>query len=149
MAELLMELGIDLCEASSANGSSRLFPSTYIIKGGVFAGRRLKGHILPQADTPAFSPVDQSAGRLRFDLCTEDDHTICLSFQGVTLIEPEVLRQILDGQDVPRAAYRHQIAAIFRTESARYAWLNRVEAMGIGWLKPKLAGVGYAIYGLG
>jgi hypothetical protein len=146
MAELLMELGIDLCEASSTNGSSRLPPSAYIIKGGVFAGRRLKGHILPQAGAPAFSPVNQSTGMLQFDLCTEDGHTICLSFQGMSLIEPEVLRQILDGQDVPRAAYRHQIAPIFRAESARYVWLNQVEAMGIGWLKPNLAGIGYTIY---
>lgn len=124
-----MESQIDLGEVPGTNGASPLPPSTYMVRGDTFAGQRFVGEVEPHTGSPVFSPWDRTTDAWQLILYMQDHHKISLTLQSLLVIEPEVLGQIQDG-----------------TESARYTWLNHIEAMGIGWLKPNLVGIGYQIY---
>jgi hypothetical protein len=89
------------------------------VTGGRFEGPRLKGAV----EVPAGDWVTRRAdGSVKLDvrltLRTDDDAVILMTYTGIGAWQE-------DGASI-------RTAPLFETGDARYAWLNRVQAVGIG-----------------
>lgn len=103
------------------------------VKGGRFEGERLKGTV----ETPGGDWATQRAdGSIKLDvravLQTEDDATILVTYNGIGVV--------VDGR------FQARCAPLFETGDERYAWLNNIQAVGIGGLDG--TNVVYEIYEL-
>lgn len=101
--------------------------------GGSFEGPRLRGRVVPPGGD--WFTVRRT-GSLRIDarllLKTEDDHPIFMAYSGIA-------RPIEGGMVI-------HTAPMFEVGEGPYAWLNDVQAIGLGRLVD--GGVEYAVYGL-
>jgi len=91
------------------------------IKGGHFEGERLNGKVV----APGGDWVTQRAdGSIKLDvraiLQTDDDANILVTYNGVGVV--------VEGQ------LKARCAPLFETGDERYAWLNNIQAVGIGGL---------------
>lgn len=102
--------------------------------GGSFEGERLRGRVLPSGgDWGLFLPdgtlvVD---GRATYE--TDDGALVYVVYTGRWAIAPELLVRLADPeQPVDPSEYYLRIHLSFETASERYAWLNRIIAVGRG-----------------
>ncbi len=91
------------------------------IKAGSFEGPKLSGTVV----APGGDWVTQRAdGSIKLDvrmtLKTNDDAVIFVSYNGIGIV--------VDGQ------LKARCAPVFETGDERYAWLNNIQAVGIGGL---------------
>ncbi len=91
------------------------------VKGGHFEGERLNGKVVG----PGGDWVTQRAdGSIKLDvrllLQTDDGASILVSYNGVGIV--------VEGQ------LKARCAPLFETGDERYAWLNHIQAVGIGGL---------------
>ena len=91
------------------------------VKGGKFEGEKLNGTVA----APGGDWVTQRAdGSIKLDvrlvLKTHDDASILVTYNGIGVV--------VDGQ------LKARCAPIFETGDERYAWLNNIQAVGIGGL---------------
>ncbi len=100
------------------------------ITGGTFNGPRLKGTVAPAtgADWVTVRPDKTLRIDVRLVLVTDDDVAIYMYYGGI----------LKDGQA--------RTAPYFEVGDERYAWLNNVQAIGIGTVGP--TGPAYEIYAL-
>ena len=103
------------------------------VTGGQFEGERLRGKVV----TPSGDWVTQRAdGSIKLDvrmtLITDDGASILVTYNGIGTVE--------DGNLKARSA------PLFETGDERYAWLNHIQAVGIGGLSG--ANVVYDVYEL-
>ena len=56
----------------------------------------------------------------------------------------EVAIKAISGQSIDSPKYYFRVTTVLETGSPKYAWLNRIVAVGVGNLMP--AGVEYKIY---
>jgi len=118
------------------------------VTGGTLTGERLAGRVLPFGGDFALIAAD---GCLHIDVRagfeTADGARIYASYGGRLFVPPEhaavladpALRETMDPSN-----YYFRTAPVFETGDARYAWLNRILAVGMGRLTP--TGVAYRIY---
>ena len=104
------------------------------VTGGTFEGARIKGTIVP----PGGDWVHRRANKtmhldVRLLLVTDDNESVLMTYQGIG--KPNA-----DGTAAIRTA------PTFETGAEKYAWLNDVQAVGIG--STNAEGVTYEIYGL-
>ena len=104
-----------------------------VVKGGSFEGPKLSGTVI----APSGDWVTQRAdGSIKLDvrmmLKTNDDALIFVSYNGIG--------NVVDGQ------FKARCAPVFETGDERYAWLNNIQAVGIGGLDG--SNVVYDIYEL-
>jgi Protein of unknown function (DUF3237) len=104
------------------------------VTGGTFSGNRLRGAVVENSGADWVTQREDGSFRLdvRITLKTDDGADIYMAYGGVGVI--------IDGQNVIRSA------PLFETGDERYAWLNRVQAVGIGHSNPDT--VVYEIYAL-
>ena len=124
---LLMALALDVAGAHDA-GPRRIIPVT----GGAFRGPRLRGRVLGGGGGWRIDRPD-GAGELnlRATLETDDGELIYLWSRGIA-------RQRAGGTPYVRTT------PVFETASARYGWLNRLVAVGVGRDEPCRAA--YRVY---
>ncbi len=124
---LLMDLVLDIAGAHDA-GPRRIIPVT----GGGFRGPRLRGRVLGGGGGWRIDRPD-GAGELnlRATLETDDGELICLWSRGIA-------RTPAGGTPYVRTT------PVFETASARYGWLNRLVAVGVGRGEPEPAS--YRVY---
>lgn len=106
------------------------------ISGGSFKGPKLAGEVLtPAGDWLTVRPNGAIHLDVRVSLVTEDGASILMHYNGVG--SPAV-----DG--------KHQVrsAPLFETGDERYAWLNDIQAVGIGEADVAEAVVRYQVYAL-
>ena len=125
---LLMELALDVAGAHDA-GPRRIIPVT----GGTFRGPRLRGRVLGGGGGWRIDRPD-GAGELnlRATLETYDGELIYLWSRGIA-------RKPAGGAPYVRTT------PVFETASARYGWLNRLVAVGVGRDVPGEA-LAYRVY---
>jgi len=103
--------------------------------GGKFEGPRLRGRIVPGPGSE-WATLCQD-GSLRADvrllLETDDGAAILMTYLGVGRLDAEQGGWI-------------RTAPLFQTGDERYAWLNEIQAVGIG--EPSGSGVVYDVYAL-
>ena len=100
------------------------------VTGGTFQGARLNGTVAPLtgADWVTIRPDKSLRLDVRIVLLTDDGATIFMHYGGI----------LVDGQA--------RSAPYFETGDERYAWLNNVQAVGIGTVAP--TGPTYEVYAL-
>jgi steroid delta-isomerase-like uncharacterized protein len=115
------------------------------VNGGTFEGPRLRGRVLPMGGDWLVGRLDGSRRLdVRITLETDDGHRIYASYGGIFHASNEVMERFARGETVGAAEYYFRVAPLFETASEKYAWLNRVQAIGLGSRSP--GKVGYRVY---
>jgi hypothetical protein len=116
------------------------------VSGGEFAGERLRGKVQALAGSDwllerADGSYQQDA---RVTLETDDGALIGMSYRGVRHASAEVAARLARGEVVERTEYYLRTAPLFETSAERYAWINRIVAIGVGGRIP--GGIRYEVY---
>jgi Protein of unknown function (DUF3237) len=126
-SEFLMDIILDVAAPQNL-GTRRIVPVT----GGTFEGPKLKGTALGGgADWILVRPDGVSELNVRVTLRTDDDQLIYLTYRGL-LFTPK------GGEQYWRTT------PIFETGAAKYDWLTKIIAVGVGKTVPGKAA--YSIY---
>jgi hypothetical protein len=130
-SEFLMDLEL---ETGGLGGGSVGNRSIVAVNGGTFTGPRLKGKVLqPGADWPLTMGDGLRILDVRTVLMTDDDQRIYMFYRGVVYTPPA-------GQ----GERYWRITPGFETASEKYAWLNRIAAVGMSYTVPQR--VSYRIF---
>ena len=118
---------------ATVQGRRRIAPVT----GGVFAGERLNGVVLPGADWVINRPDGAMAIDVRIVLKTDGAALIYCSYQGVFKAAPEAMERFNRGEMLGQDEYRLRAVASFETGTERYLWLNDLLVVGVGQQRAK------------
>jgi hypothetical protein len=111
------------------HGDRLFFP----IVGGSFEGPRLRGRVLAGGGDWGLIRADGVLElSLRATLETDDGALVALTFDGVRHGPAEILAALGRGETVDPAAYYFRTLPRFEAADARYAFLNRIVAVGRG-----------------
>ena len=103
------------------------------VGGGKFEGERLRGTVVPPGGDWVTQRKDGSIKLdVRVTLMTDDGAAIIVSYNGIGIFQDGVLKA--------------RSAPLFETGDERYAWLNNIQAVGVGGLSG--TSVVYDIYEL-
>jgi hypothetical protein len=146
-AEFLMRLCAELEPAQPVGDTPLGLRQILYVKGGEFSGPRVKGKLLPGGGDWLLKRTDDVFQLdVRITLCTDDGALIFVTYRGISTITPEVRQRILKGEVVDASQYYFRTTPYFETASQRYAWLNRLVAVGVG--KRNSTSVEYSIYAI-
>ena len=107
------------------------------VTGGDFDGPRLRGQILPEGGDWLLLRSDGVLELdLRITLETDDHALIYMTFQGLRHGPPDAIAALSRGETVDPASYYFRTVPRFETSAEKYAFLNRVIAVGIGETRP-------------
>ena len=110
-------------------GERRVVP----IAGGEIDGPHLRGEILPGgADWQVVCADGTALLEARYTVRTDDGALVYVRNLGLRHGPPEVLERIQRGEAVDPAEYYFRSTPRFEAGDARYAWLNRILAVGSG-----------------
>lgn len=103
------------------------------VPGGLFEGERLSGDVLDGgSDWQTVRSDGATTLNVRLVLKTNDDALIGMTYQGVRHGPPDVLAKIDKGEAVDPASYYFRTNPLFETAAAKYDWINRIVAVGLG-----------------
>lgn len=118
-----------------------------VVPGGSFEGERQSGEVLDGGnDWQTVRSDGATKLDVRLALKTKDDALICMTYRGVRYGPPDVVERIEKGEVVDPTSYYFRINPLFETAAAKYDWLNRVVAVGIGHRRAD--GPIYSIFGV-
>jgi hypothetical protein len=113
---------------------TRLF---FAITGGDFEGPRLRGRVLDGGGDWGLVRADGVLElSLRVTLETDDGALIAMTFDGIRHGPPEVIAALGRGEAVDPASYYFRTIPRFETADARYAFLDKLIAVGLGENRP-------------
>lgn len=116
-----------------------------LVRGGRFAGERLRGEVLPGGGDWALQRAD---GALLLDvrlvLRCDDGALIAVTYVGLRHGPAEVMQRLSRAEAVAPSEYYFRILPRFETAAAQYDWLNRIVCVGLGERLP--AGPRYTIF---
>ena len=116
----LMTLRLSTAPVQKIGAGPRGTRLTFPITGGSFAGDRLRGKVLPGGDDWGIKRADGVLELdLRITLETDDGALIHMTFEGIR------------DDDAPGAPYFRTLPR-FEAADAKYAFLNRLLAIGTG-----------------
>jgi hypothetical protein len=108
-----------------------------VITGGSFEGDRLSGEVVNGGNDWQDVRKDHCTKLdVRLLLKTIDDALIVMTYQVLRHGPPETMEALNRGERVDPASYYFRLTGLFETGDARYDWLNRVIAIGIGDRRP-------------
>ena len=81
---------------------------------------------------------------VRITLETDDGHLIFMSYRGMRHGPKEVIERLNRGEKVDPQSYYFRMVPQFETSSDKYAWLNRLVALGKGRREPTGPKIGRA-----
>ena len=129
LADLDVELGAPIELGEGPRGRRRIIP----IVGGTVRGERLSGTILDLgADWQTIFADGTSELDTRYAMRTDDGATIDIRNFGFRHGPKEVIDALLRGETVDPSLYYMRTQPRFETGDPRYAWLNRLIAIGTG-----------------
>jgi hypothetical protein len=110
-------------------GERRVVP----IVGGEIAGPQLRGQILRGgADWQIVCADGTALLEARYTVLTDDGALVYVRNLGLRHGPPEVMERIQQGEAVDPAEYYFRSTPRFEAGDSRYAWLNRILAVGSG-----------------
>lgn len=125
----------------SPAGYRRIIP----VPGGSFEGPKLRGSVLASGGDWMLVRSDGVAQvDARITLQTDDSEIIFMRYSGFAHGPKEVMDRLGRGEAVDPTAYYLRVTPLFETAAPKYAWLNRIIAIGTGQRLPQ--GVAYDIY---
>lgn len=147
-AEFLLDLNADLEVPQDIGPTPHGNRRIVYVKGGTFAGPRLKGEVLPGGgDWLLVRPDGAYELDVRGTLRTDDGHLIYVHYPGIIHASPAIMQRLRRGErDLDPSEYYFRTTPAFETGSEKYAWLNVIVAVGIGRRTP--TGVGYMVYAM-
>ena len=139
--ELEAELRAPLAVGRGPYGTRQIFE----VVGGTFEGPKLRGKLLP-CGGDWFLVSDDGVGRLdvRATLQTHDDALIYATYGGVLELNDRVVAATSGQREAEYGDGSFFTQPRFETGDERYAWINRVVALGEG--KVGLNRVAYRIH---
>jgi len=116
---------------------------------GTISGDRLRGQILHGSGGDWLLLRADGAGQLdvRITVKTDDAALIYMRYEGI--VAGDALPRVLGGEAVPPADYYFRTTPYFETSSEKYAWLNKIVAVGVGQVDLSKGWVGYKVYEVG
>jgi len=143
--EFLGEISADLEEPLVLGATPRGVRQIFGIKGGTFEGPRIKGEILCSgADWFLLRPDGVGELDVRATMRTDDGELVYTYYRGILRASPEVWARIARGEAIDSSEVYFRTTPTFETASEKYAWLNRIIAVGVGRMRPNW--VGYTVY---
>jgi hypothetical protein len=108
------------------------------VTGGQFEGERLRGTVVgaPAGDWLLQRPDGVTVLDVRLTLSTDDGDHIFMTYRGVRHGPAEVMARIAAGETVDPKSYYFRMVPVFETSSVKYAWLNKIVAVGTGRREP-------------
>lgn len=104
-----------------------------VVPGGSFEGERLSGEVLDGgSDWQTVRNDGATTLNVRLVLKTKDDALIGMTYRGVRHGPADVVERIEKGEAVDPTSYYFRINPLFETAAAKYDWINRIVAVGIG-----------------
>lgn len=104
-----------------------------VVPGGSFEGDRLSGEVLEGGnDWQTVRSDGATTLDVRLVLKTTDDALIGMSYRGIRHGSAEILARLDRGEAVDPSGYYFRTHAQFETAAAKYDWMNRIIAVGIG-----------------
>ena len=117
------------------------------LTGGTFEGPKLRGEVLPGGGDWLRRRAD---GVIQLDvratLRTDDGALIYVQYSGINTASPETMAKQAHGEEVAASELYFRTTPYFETGAEKYAWLNKIVAVGVGRFEPN--GVGYDIYAI-
>ena len=118
------------------------------ITGGSFNGPRMAGRFLASgADWGRFRADGSLALDVRACLETDDGVLIYTHYLGRIVVPGALQAAVFDLAAADRPgpdSYYFRVAPLFETAHPKYAWLNGIQAAGVGQIVP--GGVAYRVY---
>lgn len=113
---------------------------------GTIAGRRIRGRVLHASggDWLLLRPDGVVQLDVRITIKTDDEALIYMRYEGIAA--GDVLPRVLGGEAVDPADYYFRTTPYFETSAEKYAWLNKIVAVGVGQCDLSTMWVGYAVY---
>jgi hypothetical protein len=104
-----------------------------VVPGGSFEGERLSGDVVDGgSDWQTVRNDGATTLNVRLVLKTNDDALIAMTYRGVRHGPPDVVARVEKGDLVDPASYYFRINPLFETAAAKYDWINRLVAVGVG-----------------
>jgi hypothetical protein len=108
------------------------------VPSGVFEGERLSGEVLGGgSDWQAVRSDGSTTLDVRLVLKTGDGALVGMTYRGLRHGPAEVMKRVEQGEAVDPSAYYFRITPTFEASVAKYAWLNRIVAVGAGHRRPE------------
>lgn len=143
--EFLMQMSADLEESQQVGDTPVGGRRIVYVKRGEFHGPALKGEVLPGGGDWVLMRKDGASQLdVRITLRTDDGALIYVTYRGISTMAPEVRQRILMGEAVDPAEYYFRTTPMFETAAVKYAWLNKLIAVGVG--RRTRTGVVYSVY---
>ena len=147
-SEFLFEMEANLYEPQMVGkgllGTRVIFPA----KEGIVKGDRIKGKILAGGGDWGLI-LDSTTFKLdvRATIETDDGALIYMTYTGYIHTDAKRFTKILTGKanELSQSDYYFRTNPIFETSSPKYAWLNHIVSIGIGWI-PESGKVSYKIF---
>lgn len=118
------------------------------VTGGTIKGPRLNGIVLPSGGD--WFIINPELGIMNLDIRatmqTDDGANIYTQYTGRIATAPENFAALFDrsnGLPDP-SSYYFRTAPVYETGSEKYAWLNSIQAVGVGRITED--GIGYDLY---
>ena len=111
-----------------------------LLGAGQFRGPRVSAEIVPGGVDLLLGGSDGAVRPdVRLPLQLDDGHPLLIIYRGVRHAPAEVMARIAAGERVPPESHYLRTALTFETASAKYDWLNRIVAVGVGRREPEFA----------
>jgi hypothetical protein len=135
-SRLLMTLGLTTAPTQNLGQGPHGARTTFPITGGSFEGPRLRGVVLPGgADWGILRADGVLELDLRITLETDDGALIHMTFEGLRHGTPEAEAAFRRGEVADPASYYFRTTPRFETAAPKYAFLNRLLAIGTGEIR--------------
>jgi hypothetical protein len=129
----LLVIRLDVHKLQIVGATPNSFRRIGVVFGGSFEGERLSGEVLDGgSDWQTVRADGATTLDVRLVLKTTDGAHIGVVYRGLRHGPPDVVERIEKGEVVDPTSYYFRIAPLFETASAKYDWLNRILAVGIG-----------------
>jgi hypothetical protein len=129
----LFVMRLDVKPLQIVGATPAAFRRIGVVPGGVFEGERLAGVVLDGAsDWQSVRNDGATTLNVRLVLKTNDDALIAMTYRGIRHGAADVIAKLERGEAVDAASYYFRINASFETAAAKYDWLNRIVAVGVG-----------------
>jgi hypothetical protein len=116
---------------------------------GSITGNRVRGEVLHGSGGDWLLLRRDGAGQLdvRITIKTDDEALIYMRYEGI--LAGDGLPRVLGGEAAPPSDYYFRTTPYFETSSEKYAWLNKIAAVGVGQIDLSKRWVGYTVYEIG
>ena len=137
-------LDVDYAGATPLGDPGGGVRAVYPVRGGRFAGDRLSGRVTGGVDWVHWRPDGAMVIDVRLTLVTDDGAAIGMTYAGLVVGDAAQIAGFKSGavQGVNEIYIR--TTPRFTTGDARYSWLNRVIAVGMG--QRTADGAGYRVF---